>query len=314
MKPLKTLIILLALTVVTACSKDENDYNLGTGTSSQNTTNTNKNDASTNKAVARLEFPRLKGGRNIVVVHTALMNEQKGITDVNYSVEWDPALMAQRWCCYQMYDEIAKGNTKRYSGERAGDQITSNSAYPNDEFLAEDYQFTRDPYWNSGYDHGHICANADRLASYESNRQTFFLTNMMPQTNAFNAGIWATMEDQVRKWSSIADTLYVCKGGTIDSSDNILKYLGSGNNKIPVPKYFFMALLARNTQGYKAMAFWIEHSGNIDKSTPLGDFVVNVRQLEQLTGIDFFCNLPDDIEERVETLTTSNVKAAWGLK
>ena len=145
----------------------------------------------------------------------------------------------------------------------------------------------------------------------------------MPMVNSFNAGIWNKLETKVRGWVGNAtsrvwnnnfDALYVCKGGTIDSSDNILRYLGSGNNKIPVPKYFFMALLAKNSQGYKALGFWIEHNANTDKATALANFVVNVRQLEQLTGIDFFCNLPDDTEERVETLAVDNVKAAWGLK
>lgn len=311
--PLKSLIALLALPLLlVACGSDDNDYNLGIGSGQQSTTNTNKNDASADKTLARLEFPHVRGGQSFVVSHTAMLNDK--VQGINYAVEWDPAIQAQRWCCYQMYDEIVKGNARRYSGDRQSDIISATSAYPNDEFLPEEYQFTRDPYWGSGFDHGHICPSADRLASSEANRQTFFLTNMQPQANAFNAGIWESMENQVRSWSSTCDTLYVCKGGTIDAEANIIKYLGSGINKIPVPKYFFMALLAKNSQGYKALGFWVEHRTDIDKTTALASFVVNIRQLEQLTGIDFFCNLPDDTEQRVEALAVENVRAAWGLK
>jgi endonuclease G len=35
--------------------------------------------------------------------------------------------------------------------------------------------------------------------------------------------------------------------------------------------------------------------------------------LEAKTGIDFFCNLPDDIENSVESLPVENIKRAWGL-
>jgi len=41
--------------------------------------------------------------------------------------------------------------------------------------------------------------------------------------------------------------------------------------------------------------------------------VVNIDKLEELTGIDFFCNLPDDLETKVESATTDEIKKDWGL-
>ncbi|MDY4499614.1 MAG: hypothetical protein SPE04_08590 [Prevotella sp.] len=35
----------------------------------------------------------------------------------------------------------------------------------------------------------------------------------------------------------------------------------------------------------------------------LKKYVVSIDRLEELTGIDFFCNLPDDIENKVEAQT-----------
>jgi len=80
-----------------------------------------------------------------------------------------------------------------------------------------------------------------------------------------------------------------------------------------VPRYFFMALLCKNAQGHKALGFWIEHLNEDHTQDPLTQYVVNIRQLELLTGIDFFCNLPDDVEEHVETLPVNNVISAWAL-
>jgi endonuclease G len=45
----------------------------------------------------------------------------------------------------------------------------------------------------------------------------------------------------------------------------------------------------------------------------LADYVINVDRLEQLTGIDFFCNLPDDIEQEVESATRAKMISDWNL-
>lgn len=302
-----------------ACSKDDDATNTPDPGDKQEL-NVNKNSTVTTPEAWRLEFPKLKGTGNVVIVHKGVMNEPKGKdkgtyeTGVNYSVEWDIQKMAQRWSCYQMYANISYGNVSRYSVSPKG-ALTPDSQYPNDIFLINNYQFTDDPYWNSGYDHGHICPSADRLGAYEANYQTFFLTNMQPQRNAFNAGIWEKMEGQIRTWNrgNFRDTLYVCKGGTIDNEGNIINYISSGINKIPVPKYFFMAVLCKNSAGYKALGFWVEHKNEDHSMDKLSDYVVNIDELEQKTGIDFFCNLPDNIENQVEALSIDNVKRAWGL-
>lgn len=306
MNLLKTLLPSLSLiTILTliSCSKDENDVKLP-GIAE----NKNRNLTGIHPEAARLEFPKLKGGSNILLVHHT--NDKYG---VNFCTEWDTQKKSQRWSCYQMHAGNTGGSVGRYQ-----------EGYPYDDLLDYANYFTLgdgtpyDPFWSSGYDHGHICPSADRQYSKEANRQTFFLTNMQPQRNVFNAGVWAAMEQQVRNWNrgSFRDTLYVCKGGTIDRDDQISRTLTNG---LIVPKYFFMALLCKNSNGYKALAFWIEHK---DTDYPkdnqgyylLSPYVTNIRELEALTGIDFFCNLDDETEEHVETLGVENIKSAWGLK
>jgi endonuclease G len=210
-----------------------------------------------------------------------------------------------------MHKDNSSDKTDRKPRDTSGDF----TEYPNDPDLPSQYHFTSDPYWGSGYDHGHIIASADRAYSYNrtANIQTFYMTNMQPQVNGFNAYVWSNMEKRVRSWNtySFRDTLYVCKGGTIDDTANIIRYLGSGKNKIPVPKYFFMALLCKNKDGYKALGFWVEHKANDDSN--LAKYVVNIDELERKTGLDFFCNLPDEVEKRVESLPVVNVKTAWGF-
>ena len=310
MKQLLRICLPLAITAffVASCSSDDDD-----GTAVEY--NANRNDASREPALQRLEFPRVKGGRSIVIIHTT--NDRFGI---NYSVEWDCDKRSQRWSCYQLHAGNRGG-----SNSRVVDGYLYDEDMPNHDanYVTNDAGEPIDPFWQSGYDHGHICPNADRKYSREANRQTFFLTNMQPQRNAFNAGLWLSMENKVTKswWpTATGDTLYIVKGGTIDSAENIIEYISNSQHSatarqgfIPVPRYFFMALLRRQKTGYKALAFWAEHLNENHKNDPLSNYVINIRELERRTGIDFFCNLPDNTEEEVETMSVENVKWLWNL-
>jgi endonuclease G len=265
---------------------------------------------------AHLEMPAPKGGKSIVIPHTAVLNDKSGATGTNYTIEWDTEIRAQRWCCYKMYNTVTAKNTSRYSASNDG-SLSSTCQYPNDTDLPVQYRFTLDPYRFSGYDHGHICPSADRLCSKDANYQTFFITNMQPQDNDFNAGIWSDMETQVRIWAANFDTLYVCKGGTIDKPSHIYEYICQNShqktrvnaNHIPVPRYFFTAVLGRTGNTFKATAFWIDQTNY--SSSSVRSYVKTVGELQELTGIDFFHSLPDNIENEVENVGHPQMQREW---
>jgi endonuclease G len=308
MKPLRlSSLLVIATMLFIGCGDDENEFNLGGGTGGKQ--------PGTQVSSSDIEVPQPRSDHgSFVITHTALLNSKTNESGVNYRVEWDPVIRAQRWCAYKMYGKVVGGVMRGTNAENTTRYTSKTNQYPNDPDIDSKYHFTSDPYWNTGFDHGHICPSADRLGSYQANYQTFFLTNMMPQTNKFNRGVWSAMESKVRDWAKKYDTLYVCKGGTIDKEAYILKYLGSGNNTIPVPKYFFMAILGKNSMGYTGLGFWIEHSSSIPASDDLNKYMLNIRTLEEKTGINFFYNLPDDVENWVETLPVSTLKTTWVIK
>lgn len=291
----------LCTSLLYSCSKDDDNDTADTYSS-------NSNDTNEEPALGRLEMPRVKGGNSVVLVH-----KTNDSYNVNYCVEWDKDKKAQRWSAYQLNSALCAHNTTRYKSD--------DNQYPNDPLIHTADRLSEDYIYGSGFDHGHICPSADRLYSYMANYQTFFLTNMQPQYSNFNGSNknasvnerspWYRLEGQVRSWanSTTTEMLYVVKGGTIEDHQ-IIKRIGG---KLIVPKYFFVALLLKNEQGYKAVGFWMEHVDSYAEKLPLANYAVNIRQLERLTGIDFFCNLPDDTEEHVETLPIENVKRAWGL-
>ena len=232
----------------------------------------------------RLEFPRFYQGNDVTfeITHTT---DDYGIT---YSLEWDGNKRANRWTCYE------------FSAATPDNGVGRNEAWAEDTNIPEEYRTSKSDY--SGYSRGHLCASNDRQSSIAQNRQTFYYSNMQPQYQSHNGGQWARLEQKVQNWGndrSFCDTLYVVKAATIDNPDQILSYHDAATMTVPVPKYFYMCLLAVKNNQYKAIGFWTEHV-NVAESYDYTHYARSIKEIEQLTGIDFFCNLPDDIEQEVE--------------
>ena len=291
----------MALTLTACGSKDDDDPQ------EEVVTNKNANTTEICQYADRLEFPKLKNnGHSLVIVHTT--TDSYDAEGVNFCTEWDYQLQAQRWSCYQMHTTNGGWGGKWSRYDYANDPDGDGRQYPYDPDISDEYYDREDYFYSSGFDHGHICPAADRSYSFLADKQTFYMTNMQPQYNAFNAGLWAKLEAQVRTWAQSADIIYVCKGATIDNEDYIIKRI---QGKLIAPKYFFCALLAKNSQGYKSIAFWMLNE-TVDRTNDnLGNYAISVDDLEKLTGIDFFCNLPDNTEEDREARCDLN---AWGLQ
>ena len=304
---MKKLYLLLPLFLLASCGGSDDDPEpIPTPTPNSNPDNVNMNDASKNVYLARLEMPHTKSG-STVVTHTV---EGFG---VNYSFEWDSNLSAQRWTCYTLNKQnmADNGNSRKslWGGEDPW-AFDPDIATSQQQSLTNELSKSYFPYTKDYYEKGHICPSADRLYSKEVNRQTFYMTNILPMVHNFNGGIWNTMEIRIRNWANSADELYVCKGGTIDQEKQILDK--TIYNHI-VPKYFFTALLHKKGDTYKALGFWVEHLNEDHSNDKLGKYVVSIDELEAETGIDFFCNLPDDIETTVEGASVDQIKSDWGL-
>ena len=256
-----------------------------------------------------LEIPSLKTGTaDAFIVHT-LPNGT-----LNYCIGYNTQLKANCWTAYKWYNGLStiekdthwsRNNWK--NGEIFNGYGGSSDPFQPDPVLPTSVRITSSDYNSSGYDRGHILGSADRLNSKEANGQTFYMSNMHPQLKAFNekGGIWYNLENFVREYydtSTFRDTLYVVKGGTISAGK--YKMVGRNSNLV-CPSYFYMAILAyikskhKTSNGYIAIAFWMEHKATQDAVS--AKYAITIDELEKLTGIDFFCNLPDEIEDAVES-------------
>lgn len=166
-----------------------------------------------------------------------------------------------------------------------------------------------------GYDRGHQIPSGDRTATEEMNIQTFYYTNMTPQLAGFNQKIWVDLENKVRIWVNACDTLYVVTGAVLKTvgGNETVKYVeDKSGNPIAVPNYYFKVLMQLRLNGgnptYKAIAFWFKHQNN-DGAVSAAD-ASSVDDIERKTGIDFFANLPEDIQTQVEAQFAPR---EWGL-
>lgn len=245
----------------------------------------------------RLEIPVLKGGSmNLFYTHTVNYNGQKV---VNYSAEYDCTKKHPRWVAFFFDNVNSQKNTKR------------SDSWGNNPFIPSQYQ-TGGADYKGRYNRGHMVASSDRYLNREANVQTFYYSNMSPQITTFNGGIWNVMEQRVQSWGKVgnaSDTLYVVKGGHIDGTvedGTLIEY--TGPNHVAVPRYYYMALLSLKGGQYKAMAFYINQEKYA--SSDISTYAISIDALEQKTGLDFFHNLPDNIESKVES--TYN-RSDWSL-
>ena len=203
-------------------------------------------------------------------------------------------------------NDVYKRNTYVFSYSEEHEQSEWVAYYLNkDDVKATNFDrpfFEQDPlvesvsadwrnYKKSGYDKGHLCPAGDRKGSFDEYNETFFTSNISPQEHEFNSGVWNRLEEKVRYWAVKSDGLYVVTGGVL--SDN-LKTIGKED--VSVPNYFYKVLLSKD--GSKMIGFLVPHE---DSNQPLYEFVVSVDEIEKMTGIDFYTNLEDTIENQLES-------------
>lgn len=274
----------------------------------------------------RLEYPHLSENvwptKEGAEEKSQIIVKQTRDYGITLSLEWDNSKVANRWTCYTLNADNSVKNVDRKDDFKIDEEVAVSSAL-------EDYKQVQstEPNYEElkglNFSRGHLCPSQDRLCSREQNKQTFFLTNMQPQWQNHNNRIWGGLEDLVRsyakddsKTNAHCDTLYIVKAATITDKVTINEQEVDGIyldkkcgfdskgavHKLLVPKYFYMAILHFNkaTNSYKAIGFWTLHEEDPQTETDYSKFAISIDELERRTGIDFFCNLPDEIEKVVE--------------
>lgn len=79
----------------------------------------------------------------------------------------------------------------------------------------------------------------DQAWSEDSLRDTFLLSNVVPQQQSVNSGRWRQLEAAVRRIAAHSEAVYVFTGPLFDSPES--EFIGA--SRVSVPSHFFKVLL-----------------------------------------------------------------------
>ena len=194
-----------------------------------------------------------------------------------YSLSYLEEHEQAEWVYYKLNYNLLKGNTERSDNFRVDLSISTGSASLND-------------YKGTGYDRGHLAPAGDMKDSYISMSDSFFMSNMSPQLPSFNRGGWKRLEALVRSWAE-KNELYIVTAGILKESLSKI-----GTNGVSIPEHFYKVIYVPSSS--KMIGFLMPNTKiNLD----LSYYAKNVDEIEKLTGIDFFYNIDDDLEDRLES-------------
>lgn len=182
-----------------------------------------------------------------------------------------------------------------------GSANRQNDFRPDPSLPAGWYQVTDTDYSGSGFDRGHHCPSGDRTNTVADNSSTFFMTNMMPQAANNNQGPYANLEVYSRTLATSGNELYIVTGGAGIGGTGLNGFTTTiANGHVTVPAYTWKVIVVlpngtndidRINKNTRVIAVIMPNAQSIGINTPWQNFRVSVRQVEKLTGYNFFTNV-----------------------
>ena len=197
----------------------------------------------------------------------------------NYFLLYDTKMHLAHYVAYPLYKDLIEKKADR------------TNAWGYDPRISKAYQPNlKRSYVEKNYSKGHQIPSGDRVSSRDDNASTFYYSNMVPQNQKHNGGIWQQLESDVRKLAESVDTLYVVTGVGFDNTN--YKYAHDTEGMAcPIPDYFYKVVVWRdNQERWHSKAWCIPHEGFSGKPN---NYKKTLSEMEAKTGFDFFPALND---------------------
>ncbi|MBC7655437.1 MAG: DNA/RNA non-specific endonuclease, partial [Oligoflexus sp.] len=157
-------------------------------------------------------------GTNITKLELPKTNSKdKIITHTGYSLLYNETHEQANWIAYELTKAETNKLFKRTNKFIPDTKVKTGTASDKD-------------YEGSGYDRGHLAPASDMGWSSIAMAESFYYSNMSPQTPSFNRGIWKNLEGLVRTWAVENNSIYIATGPVLT---NELQTIGA--NKVSVP-------------------------------------------------------------------------------
>lgn len=191
---------------------------------------------------------------------------------------------------YNYSTKVADWVAYRLTADSVNLSFTRSDKFKEDGELPVSSRSTLSDYYKSGYDRGHMAPRASVDVTKNAELESFLMSNMAPQRPGFNRVGWRILEETIRDWANTYGELHVVTGPIYyDNEANI----GEG---VAIPGAFYKVIL--DPYYNEAIGFVIPHRDV--SGSELEGFITTVDEVEALTGLDFFADLPDKVEIEAE--------------
>ena len=218
---------------------------------------------------------------------TIRQRDETIITHTGYTVSYNHHYKTPNWVAWELTRDETKGTESR------------KSKFEPDPNLPEP-RVEHSDYTNSGYDRGHMAPAADMKWSEKAMEESFYMSNICPQNRKLNRDDWGDLEEKCREWAKKYGRVYIACGPIYDKASP--KRIGK--HQVAVPDRFFKVVLIYNRKNPIAMGFLFENKAHHQN---LKNYMVKVDQVEEETGLDFFSKVPDEVENRIESIVPEGI-------
>ncbi|CAO4143354.1 Endonuclease [Methylorubrum thiocyanatum] len=190
--------------------------------------------------------------------------------------------------CFEAFAVLHSGasRTPLYAAERltrrsvsAARRVERADAFHDEDRLPEDDRASLADYVRSGYDRGHLAPAGD-MPSATAQAESFSLANIVPQNRSVNRGLWAAIEESVRRLATERGELFVVTGPIFEG-----RSVGAIKGRVLVPTQLFKAIYDPRTG--EAGAYLVANASGAEWHA------VSLAALRDRTGLDVFPALPD---------------------
>ncbi len=237
----------------------------------------------------------------MVVTHTF---SNGGKTLRTYSLLFDTTKRCALWVACAFNSTTWGDNGVKRNDKWVYDPAISQSLQPNLTNTYNDYN-------GKSFSRGHQVASGDRQTTISENNQTFYYSNMTPQNQDLNGGQWVHLEQAVQSLGNTVsglDTLYMVTGPIFD--EGYESTTDKSGNACAIPSRFYKCLMrcTFNASGEVTAAKGVAYltTGNsAAANTAYSGWATTIDEVESLTGFNFFANVPEEIQDKAESATTS---------
>lgn len=202
------------------------------------------------------------------------------------------------WVSYQLTRDKATAQGPRYSGSFRTETHLPLGKRASDS----DYRGNMVPH---GLQRGHMAPDADFKWSDSAQRDTYFLTNVVPQNGRHNGGQWSVLETKIREAATRGNgAVWVITGSKIGGQISIQNTnpISIGNNNVAVPTHMFKIVVRRVGNGYRGSAYWSENydPASFTPNQTVEAWLTTIDEIEEATGINFCNALPPNVQATFE--------------